>query len=118
LGGTTKTPGLYKSTSTLSITGDVALTGSATDVWIFQIASGLTTATGSRVVLSGGAVPKNVFWQVGSSATIGTTTDFYGSILALTSISLETGATLHGRALARNGTVSLDVNTITVPTCP
>jgi ice-binding like protein len=116
LGGTTKAPGLYKSTSTLSITGDVTLAGPADGVWVFQIASSLTTANGSRVVLTGGAVPKNVSWQVGSSATIGTTSAFQGNILALTSIALNNLATLNGRALARNGAVTLDGNTITVPT--
>jgi hypothetical protein len=118
LGGMTLAPGLYKSTSSLGITGDVTLAGPADGVWVFQIASFLTTQNGSRVVLTGGAVPKNVSWQVGSSATIGTTSTFQGNILALDSISLNTGAKLNGRALARNAAVTLDNGTIVVPTCP
>jgi hypothetical protein len=117
LGGTTLAPGLYKSTSSLGITGDVTLAGPANGVWTFQIASALTTQNGSRVVLTGGAVPKNVSWQVGSSATIGTTALFQGNIVALESITMKTGSTLNGRALARNGAVSLDDTTITVPSC-
>jgi hypothetical protein len=113
LGGRTLTPGLYKSTSTLAITGTLTLEGSG--VYIFQIASGLTVSTGGTVVLSGGATSDNVFWQVGSSATLGTTADFKGTILALTSISLATDAKLDGRALAQHGAVTLDTNTVTIP---
>jgi len=113
LGGRTLTPGLYKSTSTLAITGTLTLAGKG--VYIFQIASGLTINTGSGVVLSGGASSADVFWQVGSSAALGTTADFKGTILALTSISLATGATLDGRALAQHGAVTLDTNNVTIP---
>jgi hypothetical protein len=113
ISGQTLSPGLYKSTSTLSILGTLTLHG--TGVYIFQIASGLTVGTGARVVLSGGATAANVFWQVGSSATLGTTSDFKGTILALTSISLATGATLNGRALAQHGAVTLDTNNVTLP---
>jgi len=113
LGGRTLTPGLYKSTSTLAITGALTLHGNG--VYIFQIASGLTVSSGGSVVLSGGATSANVFWQVGSSATLGTTADFKGTILALTSISLATGATLDGRALAQHGAVTLDTNGVTIP---
>lgn len=118
LGGQTLAPGLYKSTSSLGITGDVTLSGDANAVWTFQIASALTAATGSRVVLTGGAIAKNVSWQVGSSATVGTGATFEGNILALDSITLKTGAKLNGRTLARNGAVTLDNGTITVPPCP
>jgi hypothetical protein len=120
LGGQTLAPGIYKSTSTLGITGDLTLDGggNANAVWIFQIASSLTTLSGSRVVLANGAQSHNIFWQVGSSATLGTTSTFNGSILALTSITLTTGAKLNGRALAQNGAVTLDTNVITVPSCP
>lgn len=111
--GRTLTPGLYKSTSTLSLTGTLTLAGSG--VYIFQIASGLTVGSGGTVVLSGGATSDNVFWQVGSSATLGTTASFKGTILALTSISLATGARLDGRALALNGAVTLDTNDVTIP---
>ena len=86
--------------SALLLSGTVTLHGSG--VYIFQIASGLTVGTGASVVLSGGATAANIFWQVGSSATLGTTADFKGTILALTSISLATGAKLEGRALAQH----------------
>jgi len=121
LSGLTLAPGIYKSTSSLAITGPVPLTldggGNANAVWIFQIASSLTTSSNTSVVLAGGAKASNVFWQVGSSATLGTNSTFNGSILALTSITVTTGATLNGRALARNGAVTLDSNMVNV-TCP
>jgi len=120
LGGLTLAPGLYKSTSTLGITGTLTLDGqgNANAVWIFQIASSLTTLGTSNIVLAGGASAHNIFWQVGSSATLGTNSTFNGSILALTSVTLTTGATLNGRALARNGAVALDTNMVNVPSCP
>ena len=122
IGGLTLAPGVYKTTSSqpsLGITGNLALSGNANGVWIFQIVSTLTTASGnSQVILSGGAQSKNVFWQVGSSATLGTNTTFAGNIMALASITVNTGATLNGRALARNGAVTLDSNIVNVPTCP
>ena len=120
LGGLTLAPGLYKSTSTLGITGALTLDGggNANAIWIFQIASSFTTAGSSSIVLAGGAQSHNIFWQVGSSATLGTNSTFNGSILALTDITLKTGATLNGRALARNGAVALDTNMVTVPSCP
>jgi hypothetical protein len=113
LGGKTLSPGLYKSTSSLAITGTLTLHGSG--VYIFQVGSSLTVGTGGTIVLSGGATAANVFWQVGSSATLGTTADFKGTILALTSISLATGAKLDGRALAQHGAVTLDTNNVTIP---
>ncbi|MEO6183393.1 MAG: ice-binding family protein, partial [Verrucomicrobiota bacterium] len=118
LGGQTLAPGLYKSTSSLSISsGDLTLDaqGNSDAVWIFQIASTLTTSAGRQVILSGGAKASNVFWQVGSSATLGTTTVFKGTIMADQSITLNTGATLDGRALARIAAVTLDGNTVTIP---
>ena len=118
LGGQTLAPGLYTSTTSLEISsGDLTLDafGDPNAVWIFQMASTLTTTAGRQVILSGGAQAANIFWQVGSSATIGTTSVFKGNILALTSIAMNTGATLDGRALARNGAVALDGNTISVP---
>jgi uncharacterized protein (TIGR03437 family) len=111
LGGMTLTPGLYKSTSSLAISsGDLTLDaqGNANAVWIFQIASTLTTTSGRRVILAGGAQAANIFWQVGSSATIGTTSVFQGNILAAASISMLTGSTLSGRALASSGAVTVD----------
>jgi hypothetical protein len=113
LGGKTLAPGLYKSTSSLSLTGTVTLHGSG--VYIFQIASALTVSNGGTVVLSGGATADNVFWQVGSSATLGTSADFKGTIMALASVTLATGARLDGRALALNAAVTLDSNSVTIP---
>jgi hypothetical protein len=113
LGGRTLTPGLYKSTSTLAITGTLTLEGAG--VYIFQVGSALNVASGGTVVLSGGATAENVFWQVGSSASLGTTADFQGTIMALASVTLGTGARLNGRALALNGDVTLESNSVTVP---
>jgi hypothetical protein len=109
-GGLTLAPGIYKSTSTLLIqSGDLTLDaqGDANAVWIFQIASDFTTVggAGGSVILSGGAQAKNVYWQVGSSATIGNSTTFKGNVLALTSITMNSGAVAAGRMLARNGSV-------------
>jgi hypothetical protein len=121
LGGQTLTPGLYKSTSSLAITtGNLTLDaqGDPNAVFIFQMASTLTTGSSIQVILSGSANPANIFWQVGSSATLGTTSVFEGNILALTSITLTTGATLNGRALAENGAVTLDSNPVTTPQVP
>ncbi len=118
IGGTTLRPGLYKSTSSLSISsGDLTLDGQgqSNGVFIFQIASALTTTAGRKVILIGGAKAANIFWQVGSSATIGTTSTFNGSILADQSITLNTGATLNGRALARIGGVTLDATSVVIP---
>ncbi|MFA4917505.1 MAG: ice-binding family protein [Syntrophales bacterium] len=116
-GGTTLYAGIYKSTSTLLIqSGDLTLDaqGDADAVWIFQIASDFTTigggpfpsGSGGNVILTGGALADNVFWQVGSSATIGDYTDFYGNVLALTSITMNSYARIEGRLLARNGAVT------------
>jgi hypothetical protein len=118
LGGQTLAPGLYKSTSSLEISsGNLTLDaqGDGDAVFIFQMASTLTTTAGRQVVLSGGARATNVFWQVGTSATLGTTSAFQGTIMADQSITLNTGATLNGRVLARIAAVSLDANTIVKP---
>ena len=119
LGGTTLVPGVYKSASALALNGTVTLNGGGdpNSVFIFQAGSTLITASSSSVVLEGGAQACNVFWQVGSSATLGTTTSFVGTILALTSVTLNTGASVDGRLLAQTGAVTLNDNTITVPTC-
>jgi len=116
IGGQTLAPGLYKSGATIDIsTGNLTLLGTSNDVWIFQMASTLTTTTGRQVILSGGAQAANVFWQVGSSATIGGNSVFKGTIMAAQSITIVSGAALEGRALARAGAVTMDANTITVP---
>ena len=119
LAGRTLTPGVYSSATSLGLSGDLTLDGQGdpSAVFVFQAGSTLTAGSSSRVRFIGGAQACNVFWQVGSSATIGSGSAFAGSILALTSISMTTGATLHGRALARNGAVTLDTNTITRATC-
>ncbi len=113
LGGKTLTPGLYKSATTLAITGTLTLDGAG--VYIFQMGTGLTVNTGATVVLSGGATADNVFWQVGSAATLGTTADFKGTIMAGTTVTLATGARLNGRALALNASVTMESNNITIP---
>lgn len=116
IGGLTLTPGLYKSTSSIEISsGDVTFDakGDANAVFIIQIASTFTTTPGRKVILSGGAKASNIFWQVSSSASFGTTTVMKGVIMALESITFDTGATLDGQAMARNGAVTLDGNTIT-----
>jgi hypothetical protein len=119
LGGQTLVAGVYNSASSLGLTGTLTLNGEGDPnaVFIFQAGSTLITGSGSVVKLINSAQPCNVFWQVGSSATLGTTTSFVGSILALTSITLNTNATVIGRALARNGAVTLDNNTVIPPTC-
>lgn len=119
LGGQTLVAGVYRfgSATTANLIGNLTLNGSASDIWIFQATSDLVTASSSSVTFSGGAQACNVFWQVGSSATIGTNTSFAGTIMADQSIALQTNATLQGRALARIAAVTLDQNTITRPTC-
>lgn len=119
LGGQTLTPGLYKSTSTLAISsGDLTLSGGGNPngVFIFQVASALTTTSGSSVILTNGAQAGNVFWQIGSSASLGTTSVMEGTLLAYASVTMATGAHLDGRALARTGDVTLAASTIVVPT--
>ena len=118
LGGMTLTPGLYRSPSSLAISsGDLILDaqGNADAVFIFQMGSTLITSSDLQVILQGGANADNIFWQVGSSATLGTGSIFHGNILASESITLTTGATLFGRALASNGAVTLDSNLVVIP---
>jgi type VI secretion system secreted protein VgrG len=117
LGGLTLTPGVYTFNSSAQLTGPLPLTLNGPGVYVFQIGSTLTTASASSVVIENGAQDDNVFWQVGTSATLGPGTAFQGSILALTSITLDAGASItDGRALARNGAVTLDDNNISIPT--
>ncbi|MEV1159888.1 ice-binding family protein [Micromonospora chokoriensis] len=118
LGGSTLIPGVYR-LGAAQLTGALTLNsqGDPAAVFIFQIESTLITASNSSVVFINGASPCNVYWQVGSSATLGTGTRFMGNILAQTSITMNTGATLQGRALAQTGAVTLDTNTINAPVC-
>lgn len=115
IGGQRLLPGVYSSASSLAITGQLILDaqGDPNAVWIFQIGSTLTTATNnSAVVLVGGAQANNVFWIVGSSATLGTNTQFAGNILAKASITITNGVSLNGRALAETGAVTLDTDSV------
>ncbi len=119
LGTLTLTPGVYCFSSSAQLTGTLTLDGQGNPaaVFIFKIGSTLTTASDSRVQAIGSANTCNIFFQVGSSATLGTSTSFNGSILALTSITLTTGATSHGGLYALNGAVTLDTNVVTAPRC-
>jgi hypothetical protein len=108
--GLTIVPGLYKWSTGLLITTGVTLSGSATDVWIFQIAQDLTVSSGAMITLSGGALVKNIFWQVSGQATLETK----GIVLCQTAIVMRTGAVFHGRALAQTA-ITLDANAVTKP---
>jgi len=115
LTGLTLSPGLYKSTSSLAISGALTFNafGDANAVFIIQMGSTLTTGPGSKVILAGGARASNIIWQVGSSATLGTNSVFKGTIMADQAITLNTGARVEGRVLARVAAVNLDTNLIT-----
>jgi uncharacterized repeat protein (TIGR01451 family) len=119
LGGLTLVPGVYCFASSAGLTGTLTLDalGNPNAVWVFQVASTLITEVGSRVVIINGGQQCNVFWQVGSSATLKTGTTFVGNILALTSIALNTNANVAGRVLARNGAVTMDSNTVGSNAC-
>ena len=111
IGGLTLPPGLYKWSNTVTIGSDVTLTGNATDVWIFQIAGGVTQSAATHVILAGGALAANVFWQVAGIADIGTTAHIEGQIMSKTAITLHTGATANGRLMAQTA-VTLAGNTV------
>ena len=117
--GQTLSPGVYKSSGPLSVSGELTLDGQGNpnSVFIFQVASDLKTASASNIVLTNSAQACNIYWQVGTSATLGTNSTFNGNILALASITATTGTTVHGRALARNQQVALDTNVFTMPGC-
>jgi hypothetical protein len=119
LGGQTLVAGVYNSASSLGLTGKLTLDGKgdANAVFVFQSGSTLTTASASQVTLINGAQPCNVFWQVGSSATLGTGSSFLGTILALQDITVTNSVTVNGRVLARNGAVTLDTDTISASAC-
>lgn len=114
VGGMTLKTGVYQWGTGLLIPTDITLEGNATDVWIFQIAQDLTVANGVKVILAGGALPKNIFWQVSGKVELGTTSHFEGVVLTQTSATLATGASLNGRVLAQTA-VELDANTIVQP---
>jgi hypothetical protein len=114
IGGLTLVPGLYKWTSTVTIPVDVVLSGGANDVWIFQTTGDLTMSAGKKVTLSGGARAQNIFWQIAGQTTFGADSHFEGIILPKTDITLQTGATMNGRALAQTQ-VALQQATVTQP---
>jgi hypothetical protein len=114
IGGRTLAPGLYTWDGDVTIPNDVTVAGAAGDVWIFQVANTLDLASARNVILSGGALAKNVFWQVAGSVTIHANAHFEGIILGKTDISLQTSASMHGRALAQT-LVALDNNAVTAP---
>lgn len=114
IGGKTLTPGLYKWTTSLIIPTNITLSGSSTDVWIFQVAGTLNMSSAVRITLAGGALAKNIFWQTAGAVTLGTTSHFEGNILSQTGINMQTGATINGRMLAQTA-VTLQMNTVTKP---
>ncbi|MEO6097042.1 MAG: ice-binding family protein [Fibrobacteria bacterium] len=114
IGGRTLAPATYKWGTDLLITTDVTLSGGPNDVWIFQVAGNLTLSSGVKVILSGGASAKNIFWQVAGAASHGTTTHFEGVELSKTAITLKTGASSNGRLLAQTA-VALDANAVSAP---
>ncbi len=111
IGGKTLSAGLYKWTSTVTMPTNVTISGTADDVWIFQISGDLTTSAAVNVILEGGAKASNIFWQVAGEATFGTTSHFEGVILSMTGITFQTGASFNGRALAQTAVI-LDGNTV------
>jgi len=112
IGGLTIKPGLYKWTSNVSIPANVTLSGSSTGIWIFQVAGTLNVASGQKVLLAGGALNKNIFWQVAGVTTMGTGSVLHGVVLDKTGIILKTGAKLYGKALAQTA-VTLDASLVT-----
>jgi cytoskeletal protein CcmA (bactofilin family) len=114
IGGQTLTPGLYKWASTLVIANNIILNGGPNDVWIFQVAGTFNMSSATKIILTGGARAKNVFWQVSGAVTLGTTSEFKGTLLGKTSIAVQTGATVEGRLLAQTA-VTLQMNTVTMP---
>jgi Ice-binding-like len=114
IGGQTLAPGLYKWTSSVTIPANLTIAGGASDVWIFQTSGDLIMTAAKSVTLSGGAQAKNIFWQVAGQATFGATSHFEGVLLSKTAITLQTGATMNGRALAQTQ-VAIDQATIVQP---
>jgi len=114
IGGLTLVPGLYKWSNTVLVPVSVTLSGNENDVWIFQIAGDLTLSSAVSITLSGGAQAKNIFWQVAGETVVGTTSHMEGNILCMTGITLQTGASLRGRALAQTAVI-LDSNAVVKP---
>jgi len=114
IGGKTLAPGLYKFTTAVIIPTNVTISGSSTDVWIFQVAGTLNMSSAVRITLAGGALAKNIFWQTSGAVTLGTTSHFEGNILSKTGINLQTGASINGRLLAQTA-VSLQMSTVVMP---
>tara|TARA_R110002167_G_scaffold19055_6_gene70768 strand:- start:56104 stop:56844 length:741 start_codon:yes stop_codon:yes gene_type:complete len=114
IGGLTLQPGLYNWSSAVTISTDVTLSGSPTDTWIMQVAGTLNQANATRITLAGGALAKNIFWQVAGSTTLGTNAHFEGIILSKTLIAVNTGTSVNGRLLAQTA-VTLQMNAITEP---
>jgi len=114
IGGKTLKAGLYKFTTAVIVPTDITISGSSTDVWIFQIAGTLKMSNAVRITLTGGAQAKNIFWQTSGAVTLGTTSHFEGTILSKTGINLQTGASVNGRLLAQTS-VTLQMNAVTQP---
>jgi hypothetical protein len=114
IGGRTLTPGLYKWTSAVTIPTNITISGGRNAVWIFQVAGTLKMSSAVKIILSGGAQAKNIFWQAAGAVTLGTTSHFEGIILGKTGINLLTGASINGRTLAQTA-VTLEMNTVTQP---
>ena len=114
IGGKTLTAGLYKFTTAVVIPTNVTISGSSTDVWIFQVAGTLNMSSAVRITLAGGAQAKNIFWQVSGAVTLGTTSHFEGNILSQTAINLQTGSSINGRLLAQTA-VNLQMSTVVKP---
>jgi Ice-binding-like len=114
IGGKTLTPGLYKWTTAVIIPKNITISGGPLDVWIFQVAGNLTMSSAVKIILSGGAQAKHIFWQASGAVTFGTTSHFEGIVLGKTSINMKTGASINGRMLAQTA-VTLQMNAVTQP---
>ena len=114
IGGLTLTPGLYKWTSALIIPTDVTITGTSTDIFIFQVAGSLSMSSAVRMTLTGGVQAKNIYWVTSGAVTLGTTSHFEGNILSMTGINMQTGGSINGRMLAQTA-VTLQMNTVVMP---
>ena len=114
IGGKTLLPGLYKFTSSVNIPTDITISGSSTDIFIFQVAGTLKMSSAVKVILEGGAQAKNIFWVVSDAVTFGTTSHFEGNVLGQTGIKMQTGASINGRMLAQTA-VTVQMNTVNKP---